>query len=388
MKNIAIMILGFNRLESVKRVVNSLLEANYDSNKNIDLVFSIDYSIIQEDIEHYIDSICWNFGKKIKYLHSKNIGMRNNSLFCLRLSKHYDAAIFIEDDSRLSPMYFDYAMDSLDFIHEYNLQNNIFAVSLYSYLYNEFTGTLFFPIVDGYDNYYTQYATTWGFVFTYDMVRDFLSWIERQDVCPSISDGIHPVAVTWPETSWKKYINKYLVYTDKFFFYPRVSLLTNHGDVGVHFKKADSLVQVPIPSNYIRKKYLFSSLSLSLAIYDAYGELSKKVVSVYCKSLSKEIDSVEIDIFGWKTKISHPKAKYFIRLNIANEFMGFPLEAVFFNAESSNNYLVMEDDCSALGYKSEIVTRNEKNRSIKKIVLMFVSCFRKKISSYFITIRR
>ena len=106
MNNIAIVIPCYNRLDTLKVLLDSLLNARYD--RSVELVFSIDYSG-NEDIYNLVDEFTWPYGKKNIIRHKENIGLRRNIISCGDLTSEYDAVIVLEDDLIVSPLFFDYA---------------------------------------------------------------------------------------------------------------------------------------------------------------------------------------------------------------------------------------------------------------------------------------
>ncbi|MCR5356790.1 MAG: hypothetical protein K6E63_05225, partial [Lachnospiraceae bacterium] len=74
-----------------------------------------------------------------------------------------------------------------------------------------------------------------------------------------------------------KYYIKYLVNTDKYFLYPRVSFTTNFGDEGEHMAGKDTVLndlQVPLAGirKYGQIDFHFSDIDESGAVYDAFFE--------------------------------------------------------------------------------------------------------------------
>ena len=65
---IAIISIGYNREESIKRLHQSLLEAYYEEYNNVPLVISIDCSN-DESLYFYVNTFIWPFGDKYVIIH-------------------------------------------------------------------------------------------------------------------------------------------------------------------------------------------------------------------------------------------------------------------------------------------------------------------------------
>jgi hypothetical protein len=64
---------------------------------------------------------------------------------------------------------------------------------------------------------------------------------------------------------------RYLVATNRFFVFPRVSLSTGFGDVGTHFSHATSFFQAPLLQE--KTTYYMKDLDGSLPVYDSFFEI-------------------------------------------------------------------------------------------------------------------
>ena len=115
--DLAIVVAGFSRLESIKRITSSILTASYCKG-NITLYYSIDFSHNQDLIMNYINSINWDHGDLKIISYPDHLGLREHILRCGDLSQIHDAIILLEDDLYVSKDFFNYAFQSLDFYKE------------------------------------------------------------------------------------------------------------------------------------------------------------------------------------------------------------------------------------------------------------------------------
>jgi hypothetical protein len=287
----AIVVAGYNRDESLKRLLQSLSKASYPK-INITLVISIDRSN-NDNVREVAEKFTWKHGKKEVILHKERLGLKKHILVCGDLTNLYDSIILLEDDLFVSPYYYNYTVDSLRFYEE---ENRVAGISLYNYKMNEYVGKVFEPIHDGNDIYFIQTASSWGQAWTKEQWNGFRTWYNRGVRYLADNDKIPNSVINWSEKSWKKYFIKYMVENNKYFVFPRISLTTNCGDIGEHHKSISPVVQVPILNGY--KTFRMCNIKDSLSIYDAYYEIIPSILNRFNEKISKY--DYEVDIYGQK----------------------------------------------------------------------------------------
>ena len=105
----------------------------------------------------------------------------------------------------------------------------------------------FRPLDEDADVFFLQIPSSWGQGWTKNQWHGFRKWFEqRQNDSISEADKVPPNVVDWPESSWKKYFFAYMIESNKYFVYPRISLSTNFHDPGTHHKKMQTRLQVPL----------------------------------------------------------------------------------------------------------------------------------------------
>ena len=77
--DLAIIVAGYYRLDSVKRITSSILESSY-SKDNITLYYSLDYSNHQDSILKYLDTVTWKYGDVEVIVHPSRLGLREHIL--------------------------------------------------------------------------------------------------------------------------------------------------------------------------------------------------------------------------------------------------------------------------------------------------------------------
>ena len=147
--DIAIVVVGYNRVDSIARLLHTLSTAYYPHN-NVPLIISIDKS--ETDIvEKYADEFNWNYGNKRVIKHTQRMGLRNHILSIGKLFDQYEALIVLEDDLSVSPNFYLYAQQTVD---KYKNDDRIAGISLFSFAINYQTQRFFLPIKDENDVYF------------------------------------------------------------------------------------------------------------------------------------------------------------------------------------------------------------------------------------------
>lgn len=306
-----IVVVAYNRVDSLSRLLNSLNIANVELNTR--LVISIDYSG-DLSVTNYANNFEWDYGEKVVITHDENLGLRKHVLLCGDLTAKYGAIILLEDDLVVSPMFYQYTQQALDFYQDNSL---VGGISLYNHKYNVNAHQTFEPLIDGFDNYWLQFASSWGQAWTAKQWEDFKCWYDNENITLLVTDDVPENVVNWPESSWLKYFIKYLVITNKYFIYPRDSLTANFSDIGTNVLKKDYTFQVSLCLS--KKNFVFSNIAESNAIYDVFFEISPKVLKKFNKAL--EMYDFEVDLYGNK-QFDNIKTEYLLS---NKEIVGKPI---------------------------------------------------------------
>lgn len=291
MTNPAIVVVAYNRPESLKRLLVSLSKALYKS--DVTLIISIDFCALENsNVNAVANNFTWEFGDKIVLNNKTNLGLRKHVIKCGDLTSDYDTIIMLEDDLIVSPYFYQYAQESVSF---YSDDENIGGISLYCHQVNVNCKKRFEPLADGYDVFWLMFASSWGQIWTSNQWLQFKSWYLDKTQAKDfslLSDYINK----WPESSWLKYFNLYLLQKNKYFIYPRCSYSTNFSDVGTNVKKSDTTYMVNLVVG--EKVNRFSTRERTNSIYDSYFELLPEVI----KSFKPELKHLEfeVDLYGSK----------------------------------------------------------------------------------------
>ena len=263
-----LVVIAYNRPHSLRRLLHSLLQAHYPAG-NVRLVISLDQADTREPLQ-LAEAFDWPFGDKRVIAHPQRLGLRQHVLSCGDLSEEYGDLLVLEDDLFVSPFFYQYASRALGYYAE---DPAIAGISLYSLQFNQTANLPFTPLDNGdADVYFLQLAASWGQAWSRRHWLGFRRWLEEHGSDIADIDGIPADIRGWPESSWLKLYNAYVISQGLYFVYPYRSLSTNFGDPGQHFHIASSRFQVALQQQPI--DYRFARPDDSLARYDAFCELA------------------------------------------------------------------------------------------------------------------
>jgi len=310
--NPAVVIVTYNRPDSLKRLLNSISRANYFDFKEIPLVISVDGEGSQR-CQDIAEDFVWEYGPKDIISHPKNIGLRQHVINSGELTRIYGGIIVLEDDLFVAPDFYAFALQS---IKKYSNDINIAGVSLYGYAYCEFVNAPFYTLDDGFDVYFMQVPSSLGQVWT---LRQWESFIEYYNKIDKWDDSnFFPNQINgWPQSSWKKFYYKYIAESGLYFVYPKIPRATNFGDIGTHYSNTAQFLQVPISQNTNSTfKLRLPSLEESLNKYDAFWEIQSD--SLKKAGFNPDL-SFGVDLFGLKD-LQYFNHDYFLSTKDARNF--------------------------------------------------------------------
>ncbi|MCB2220091.1 MAG: glycosyltransferase [Bacteroidetes bacterium] len=292
----AVVVAAFNRVDSLKRVLKSLSLAHYP--EKVKLIISIDNNGTNQDVFELANSFQWDFGVKEVIYHKERLGLRRHILKCGDLSLKYGSIIMLEDDLYVSPYFYKYTLEALDF---YGSHPKIAGISIYKISYAEANKLPFNPIEDHSDVFFMQLAASLGQCWTAAHWEGFKKWYDTSPDLKAIN-GLPEKIKNWSDGSWKKFYIGYLIVHDKYFVFPRLSYTTNFNDVGENMIMRSLYVQVPI--QLFDRKPNFVTFEESKIIYDAYSEITAGSLNQLSDVLT-EYD-FEVDLYGKKDYYSKP----------------------------------------------------------------------------------
>lgn len=243
---ICIVAVGYNRPDSVKRLLDSLYRAEYGGD-NVDLLISIDKGQKQQKIVDVAEAFEWRHGNKTIRAFSERQGLRKHIIQCGDLALMYEAVVVLEDDITVADGFYYYVKQC---IKKYGNDNRIAGISLYNHHINAGVGHFFEAEYIGYDTFMMQVAQSWGECWTTNMWSGFKEWYkdnedkffkdEQNQYLSMMPSNI----LRWGEQSWMKYYMGYICEKNLFFVYPYFSLSTNHSEIGQHNNETSCDYQV------------------------------------------------------------------------------------------------------------------------------------------------
>jgi glycosyltransferase involved in cell wall biosynthesis len=287
----AIVIPAYNRPQTLERLLSSLRAGDYPRGVKVPLVISIDpgQDVSNQQVRDVAESFVWSNGPKEIILHKDHLGLLGNFHFCGSLTRTYGSAIFLEDDLLVSRGFYDFAVQSLEY---YADDPRISGISLYSYEHNGYTHFPFVPLADGSDVFFMQLPSILGQVWSERQWDAFAAWRMTHFEGRSAQNGkLHDLWSQFDADDYFPILTSYLVFTNRFYVFPRLSHSTGFGDKGVHFKSVTSYFQAPLQRNHSR--YRLHTLDEADSVYDSFMELSsgqlKRLVPLLSK-LDFEVD--------------------------------------------------------------------------------------------------
>lgn len=290
MNKLGIVITGYNRADSMKNLLNNLLLVRTDI--ELPLVISIDNAGTQE-LNKIVNDFEWPYGEKRVIIHPEKLGLVKHFIWAGDQTEEFEHVLFLEDDLLVSPEVINYCHQMIDF---YEDDDEVAAASLYNPALVEATGTKFYQLQDEYDAYFLQ-QPYWGNIWFKNKWREFKKYLETYEVK---ADLLPPNVAAWDRSFKKKYI-QFLVETNRTVVTPKISVVTNNGNAGIH---GGNLYAYQSCLQLEPKRYNFPRVCESKAVYDCFEEIMPDILKKYNSELC-EYD-FEVDLLGTKKGIHKP----------------------------------------------------------------------------------
>lgn len=306
----AIVAVGYNRPDGMKRLLESIGKANYQYD-NVPLIISIDESNRSDEVESVAQAFEWNHGTKEIRRFPERQGLRKHIVQCGDYSEKYGAVIILEDDLIVAEDFYSYVCAA----HErYGDEENICGVALYSYGCNVFTHYNYIPVPSLSDVYLGGMVVTWGQSWNTRQWQSFKAWyLEHEDKLPSLNTAIPRDISSWTR-SWGRYFASFIAEKQLYYIYPYRSRTTCFSDFGEHNKVTVpvTFVQVPLMRG-IPLKYNMGGFS-ELVKYDGFYErvLSKKdvVCGIPGDEICMDLNNMKTVAGGKRYVITNSKLPY------------------------------------------------------------------------------
>ena len=197
MKSFAVVLVCYNRIAGIKRLLKSLEKVDFDGRKDIHLIFSIDHSG-SETVLNFANVYQWPYGEKhVRYFSSRQ-GLKKHILQCGDFTQQFDIVAILEDDLYLSDSFYHYSYQASEFYWD---DDNIAGISLYSFQKNWLDWFIRFePQQSSYDTYFLKIAMSWGQIWLPHKWKLFMEWYKCNEIFEK-GENIPQYLNTWPESS-------------------------------------------------------------------------------------------------------------------------------------------------------------------------------------------
>lgn len=335
---IAICTIAYNRLDSIKRLLESLSKAYYHT--TVTLIISIDKSD-NETVVEYANSFMWNYGEKRVVAHQNNLGLKKHILSIGEYLQEFDAIVVLEDDITVAQNFFNYTIQTVE---KYYDNNQIAGISLYNYPLSYHNWKPFVPLHSDSDVYLIQVASSWGQIWMKNQWNAFKEWYEDHNDEFQYEPHLPKSICLWGKNSWLKYHMKYCIEENKYFVFPYISLSTNNSDAGTHSSRKNTIFQSPVLFGEKTEYNLNPTI-----IYDGFFESEQ----LY-KILDVPKEKLCIDFYGCKQNAM--KCKYWLTTSICDYKVvkSFSLEQKPYEYNIINNIEGMD----IFLYDTEVIEKN------------------------------
>ena len=294
MKSFGIVVIGYKKLEGIKRLLSSLEKVDYQERNDITLILSIDFAQDNNDVRGFVEDYNWQHGEKSTIIYSENQGLKKHIISCGDLTNEFDILVVLEDDLYLSNSLYHYAHSAASYYFD---DDNIAGISLYNFDKN-WLNTLhpFNPQNSEFDVYFLKIAQSWGQVWTKNKWSKFKEWYSKNPEFIASEKLPKPLNDWSSKSSWLKYHDRYCIEENKYFVYPYISISTNFSDPGTHSKTFSNDSQSRLLTN--KTSFNFPEFSRSAVIYDEFMEREglEEIIGVPEGTLT-------VDIYGNKPKV-------------------------------------------------------------------------------------
>ena len=154
------------------------------------------------------------------------------------------------------------------------------------------------PLAGGSDAFFVQVPYTQGLAFTSAQWARFQARRRTPQAVAAPSAPLHEAWSHFDREDWFQLLARFVISSDRYFVFPRVSHTTGWGDAGTHFTQASRFFQVPLQRS--QQTYEFRALDDAWAVYDSFFELQPDRLN----RLTDQLRGYDyaIDLYGIKSR--------------------------------------------------------------------------------------
>ncbi|MCB0733430.1 MAG: hypothetical protein H6608_11765 [Flavobacteriales bacterium] len=238
-QSLHLIVLAYNRPESLRRTLRSLSVAFEHSKLEVSIELSLEFNS-HPDCERHFQALAWPIGEKVIHRNVRPLGVDQHTLECLKRAEAKKWTLLLEDDHFASPI----MSHALEFLLSTSV--SCAGFSLHHYTLHPISELPFIPIDKGGDFYLAKRPTSRGFLFQSSQIKSFNAWRTANDGS-TVELPTH--LERYGESNWETVFGKYLISTNQYILYPYQSYLTVYGEAGVHLTGTDdrTIAQSPMP---------------------------------------------------------------------------------------------------------------------------------------------
>lgn len=305
-------IITFNRPDSLSGLMHTVSGMRIPPDCTADMVISLDGGG-DAGCAALMEAFAWPHGKLTLIHHPENLGLREHVLRTGNLVADYDALVMLEEDLLVSPALLEHVVHVVSQAGEWE---DVFQFALYTPAIHEFYELPFTPVPLESETWYARVPCSWGQCWTRRQWQNFRAWLQANPSCPTLEKIQHPAA-GWGPNSWKRHFFEYLLQKEGWVLYPRVSLTTNTGVPGVHFKKDARYFRVPLALS--PQTSVIPSPAVSESRYDEWFEPLPDTLGLSIPDPAE----LDVDLYGMKPAAALSKPRVLTRRTCAGNPSGF-----------------------------------------------------------------
>ncbi len=306
----AIVAVGYNRPNCMKRLLESIGKATFEIN-DIPLIISIDESDKSNEVQKVAEMFEWKYGSKEIRRFPERQGLKKHIIQCGDYSEKYGSVIILEDDLIVAEDFYTYTCTAHQ---QYSYDERICGISLYSYGTNVFNHIPFSPMPTASDVYLSDMVVTWGQSWTDNQWKSFKTWyLDHEDKLPDINPKIPKDISTW-KRSWGRYFANYMAEYSKSYVSPYVARTTCFADIGEHNQSKSIYTFVQVPLMHGQPEQYEFPIYEKLIRYDSFFErvFSKNdmICGISGDKICMDTNNMKTDTFGKEFVITGSKLPF------------------------------------------------------------------------------
>jgi len=293
-----IVVLAFNRQEATIRCLQSVVR-EINGCEEVTLLLScdgghaLDTSILESGFER---------ANRLEIrVNEKQLGLKEHVHLVIEMcAVGSQPFLILEDDLVLIPGAMSYACRTLELASSID---RVAQISLYNFQFNEIARCPTYRPRTAWPFFLCRQASSWGFLITPKMARQYLDWYEYADKnWQLVPDEIRK----WPASSWKKEFDLYIAQNRGVVIAPYQSFALNMGDTGFH-KRSTNHYTYSLPANSTFVLDDMPSSIKELLVLDEYLEIEHHPSLAEISVCGIPADHMDIDFYGLKTSASFRK---------------------------------------------------------------------------------